>query len=452
MKRREYHKILKSRELSLINLLYGEMCKSIMCIFVCLVIVFAMHLTIIKIRAMKNVNPVGAYRIDYVRFIANAFNFMLGRFAYFSSINNRPIREIIVTDSDMAKSIGCHPKHSSVVLKQMRDIFDLKFERMEHRGGARKIKLNDTVIDFLHVFNETQLNNYIEQRNISDPRLVYALVQLYRYRVWTLPVSKLSPAEKIAQEAFLDAQRDYLHRVASANRSVTARYKLIESHSDILGERDRRTLKIIGNQLKDGDRLEHHWMMRLIALEQRVSAYIRVKDTKTPANEPVNHVDREQSQAEDVDKKAASLASRKIPEDEPVLQPNDYIDILIKWNNMIGDQAIPKVESLSKEIITSINRMNKLYGKEGIIDRIMRVAGLKHDRKKYKHKITLERFMKPETFEHIDRLKLKQNLEIDWLNDYMAELGVDVVKSIDPDDVPTFESIEEAQSWWKQTI
>ena len=107
----------------------------------------------IKLATFKGINASNGYKIDYVRYVPSAINFIIGRFIYWSDRKNKPQESIIITNKDLAKSIGCHEVHASKVMNQIKDLFSLTFERQGNRGGARRIRLNKAFIEFLKVFS-----------------------------------------------------------------------------------------------------------------------------------------------------------------------------------------------------------------------------------------------------------------------------------------------------------
>ena len=118
----------------------------------------------IKISVLKpGMDPKNAYNLDYVNYIANAFNFIIGRVAYFSERYNRSIRDVIVTDENLADISGCHVNHSSRVFKQLRDIFDLDYTRQSFKGGARTIKINKNMIEFMKIYSDQELYEFINK-------------------------------------------------------------------------------------------------------------------------------------------------------------------------------------------------------------------------------------------------------------------------------------------------
>lgn len=403
----------------------------------------------IKIKSFKNLNPVNAYDIDYVRYIANAFNFLLGRFAYFSKRYNKPAKQVIISDYDLAKNIGCHVKHSSVVLNQLKELFDLEFERTT-TYGARSITINKHLIDFLNIYTDEDLEQFITNREITSNELIYAIKHLYKYRVWGITDSKLSIGQKEKKNDYLDRFRNYIHRVVSSNRSSHVRVKFLQENIHLLSEKETKQLNRITEELKSG-KLAFYWQMLLVRLEQRITAINRIKskeiDTTPETPKPINR----NNNIKDVAKTAATQKAQRLPEDQYTMAINELTEIVIRWNNMIQDQAIPFVDHLNEQHIQSINQLAKSYSKEEIHQAIKNISNLTHD-PKYKHKITFERFLKPQTFNFTKSLSTSYDTDSEWFSDYLKRNGLSEHFNFNTTDIPSFKNLSEANNWLKEVI
>ena len=406
-----------------------------------------------KIKTFKNLNAANAYDIDYVRYIANAYNFILGRFAYFSRRANKPVSEIIVTDADLSRNIGCHVKHSSVVLNQLKALFDLSFERKSH-FGARYITNNEKMVKFLTMFTESELEDYIETQKLKSKDLIYAIYHLFRYRVWTVSDSKLSPSQKQKKQAHQERYRDYYHQVYSSNRSDFVRIELIEEHQELLNEKELGQLANIKEARKQG-KLSFYWNKILIRLEQKITAIIHIK-----ANEPSDQLEtmpRERKyndKVKDVAKASATSRAQRLPEDtiEEVLSLQDVLEVCVTWNNMIEDQAIPFIKEIDHTLITSLNQMAKKHGKEELKETIKKVKSLYHD-SKYRYKMTIERFLRNDTFNMLkNSTSSKVDVDVDWVKEYLVKQGESEHTYHSLDQLPAIKSLEELNEFLNTTI
>lgn len=385
------------------------------------------HVAGIKIKTFKNLNATNAYTVDYVRYVANAYNFILGRFAYFSRLKNRPVSEIIVTDADLSKNIGCHVKHSSVVLNQLKSLFDLNFEQ-KSRFGARYITSSEKFIKFLSIFTEEELEAYIDAQNIKSNDLIYAIYHLFRYRVWTVTDSKLSITQKERKIKHQERMRDYYHLVVSSNRSDFVRIELIEANLELLTQREKQQLDSIKEARKCG-KLSFYWNKILIKLEQKITAITRVKATETFNQETHLPMERKLNEkVKDVAHEAATSKAQRLPEDsiiitKEVLSMQDILEVVVSFNNMIEGQSIPLVKEIDSSIINSIHQLANLNGKAELLDTIKKVKSLYHD-SKYRYKMTFKRFLKPETYKMLkDDTKVPHDVDVGWFKDYLKEQG-----------------------------
>ena len=392
----------------------------------------------IMLHTMKNVNPMNSYKLDYVRYIANAFNFLLGRVAYYNKTNNFKISAfakktgrtdgyidtVIITDKDLANNIGCSVNHSSIVMGQIRDLFGLEVKREKYRGGARTIRMNAQLIDFLKVYTEDDLSQYIIKHDLTDNKLIVALQQVFKYRVWAIKDSQLNNETRAAKKSFIARFRDYFHRVTTSSKSNQIRINIIRNGKHLLTEKELLQLDVIIDLNSQG-RLDHYWFTTLIKLEQKVLLHgIDTSDKKDDQKHSLTNGN--QIEGESVEKAAASMVAQKIPGTEDnKLSDQELQEFQSTWNN-IADKAneIPRIEILTAKRIQSINELVKIHSKENFKKAVDNISNLKLDKSKSSYSLTFERFMKDEVFTAVLSATSTDNwgdVEIPWLKRYLQE-------------------------------
>lgn len=403
----------------------------------------------IKVVAFKNINPANSFQLDYVRFIAKGINYMISSFVYWSNRNNRPVDHVILTNKSLAKNIDCSVSHAAYVITQIKELFNMDFTRQKYRGGARTIKLNKTFIDFMKVYSEDDYTAFIEAHNIQDSDMLYALRQIYMYRVWGLADSQLSKDQKESKKQFIDDNKDHLHFVATSNKSDLARIEYINKHAKYLTEMQNSQLGKIREASKLG-KLVHYLHSVLIRLEQKISATLfhKIKENDTSDKVKPSTINRNSNQGESVAEASAKSAAQKIPEDSPSdMDIKDYYSFMALWNYLAIDNSMPRLEMLTEARKQSIDRITKIHSKGDLFTAAKNIRRLYHDSSKYKYKMTIERFTQSETFLHV--------LEISSFDPRIEELDfMDKIQEVTTlnrvvSEVPEFITHEEAKEWWK---
>lgn len=403
----------------------------------------------IKVVAFKNINPANSFQLDYVRFIAKGINYMISSFVYWSNRNNKPVDHIILTNKSLAKNIDCSVSHAAYVITQIKELFTMDFTRQKYRGGARTIKLNKTFIDFMKVYSEDDYTAFIEAHNIQDSDMLYALRQIYLYRVWGLADSQLSKDQKEAKKQFIEDNKDHLHFVATSNKSDLARIDYINKHSKHLSEMQTNQLSKIREASKLG-KLVHYLHSVLIRLEQKISAVLfhKNKDNDISNNVKNSTINGNSNQGESVAEASAKSAAQKIPEDSPSdMDIKDYYSFMALWNYIAIDNSMPRLEILTEARKQSIDRITKIHSKGDLLKAVKNIRHLYHDSSKYKHKITFERFIQSETFLSV--------LELSSFDPRVEELDlmgkIQEIRSFNTivKEVPEFKTHKEAKEWWK---
>lgn len=371
----------------------------------------------IKLATLKpGMKASNVYNLDYIHFIANALNFIMGRIMYFSDRNNKPVSEVIITDDMLAEYIGCHPNHSPRILKSLKNIFGLKYTRQHFKGGARTITINRTLIDFMGIFSDAELFSFIE-RNKIDPKQYRALQQMYRYRVFGIKPSsnQLKPSQEKARREFVRRNNDFYHHVSTSNQNDYTRIDFIKNHSDKLSSLKKSQLKRITEEKKHG-KLSSYFFRLLVRLEQFISNLLNreeKKDNETDS-EPTPHINENQNGMSEAHESAIAQAT---------LSRDDLNMIRDTWNDMCSDDpSVPEVTELTKEYIQFINDNVESNTIERVIQAINKVPNLEHN-KKYKYRITFRRFIEdPEHTHWISNLDSSKQYEPDWIEDVFNEL------------------------------
>lgn len=373
--------------------------------------------------------PENMYNLKYVRYAANAFSYMIGLQMHLSKRFSKQVDRVIVADNQLAKYIGCHPKHSSKVIKQIIGIFDLEYRRLPEQGGAREIVINDRVIEFLKIYDAPDLHFFIKKYNI-DKQYFKAIQQIFRYRVWGVKDTQLSPELIEKKKAFLKQNNNFFHRLTTSNKADSSRIQVVRKHKELLSPLNMEQLERIQEERKTGI-LSHYWMMILIKLEQKITKLLSKKKatSKETKAEEVQTIqpDSESTESSTVQHTRATAAAVKDPEED---SPAAVLEIMIAFNNMILDQAIPEVTKMNKNHFNAIRYMLTQIRKETILEAIRKVPQLIHDTR-YDYKMTFERLMTVEKVMWINNKITKDDVQVDFLSAFYNTLEIEAVNSIE---------------------
>lgn len=405
----------------------------------------------IKLSTFKGINVVNSYRIDYVRYVPSAINFIIGRFIYWSDRKNKPQESIIITNKDLANSIGCHEIHASKVMNQIKDLFSLDFERHGNRGGARRIKLNKAFIEFMKVFSEDDFTAYVDQYGITDSKDLYALNQIYKHRLFSTTDSQLTKEQQESKQEYLNDQRNFLHYVATSNKSTFKRIEFLDQHQDKLTEMEKRQYQRIKEESKLG-KLIHYLFNVLIKIENHISAILMRMNQETQ-DEPIKEdasTDRNRTKGEQQTTKQVSAVHKKEPEtdEDHIPSINKTVSIITFWN-MICSQGMPEVKRITEHRNHSISKLISKYGYRKVIFAVKNTSYVYHEVDKYKFKMTFERFSLPKTIDYLldqetydSRISDEQKMK--FKNRFFSFTAI-----VEPD-IPELESIKEANKWLEE--
>ena len=403
----------------------------------------------IRVASFKKIDPQNAYTLKHRRFISNAINFMIGSFVYWSDRYNKSQSTILMTDKNLAKNIGCSVDHAFRLMERIEELFTMDFTRAKWRGGSRTIKLNKTFIDFIKIYTEEEYQAFIDAHNITEDKKLYALRQIYEYRIWGLTDSQLSPGQKEAKKVFIDEMKDHLHFVATSNKSDLNRIELIQKHVHNLSELQQGQLKKIREATKLG-KLVHYLHSVLIRLEQKIllQLYFDKQDKEEITEDNNSRTNGNQTPGENVAAASATKAAQKKPEDNSdSFAPRDYLVFMSLWNEVSLTKSVPRLEILTEQRKQSIDRLVKIHSKEDLFKAVKNIRHLYHDISTYKTVMTFDRFIQDEYFiSTLESNSFDPRLEErDWLENINdIKRFNEVVQS-----VPEFATHEQAMTYWK---
>jgi hypothetical protein len=183
-----------------------------------------------------------------------------------------------------------------------------------------------------------------------------------------------------------------------------------------------------------------------------IAQLLRTKKIQETTAQNTSRIDNESKPGETVAHASATQQAQRIPED-PEVTPNDCIEILVEWNNMLGCSRIPNINDLNQNEINAINTQVKSIGKREVISNIRKVQGL-NSVINGTFKMTFKKFMTDKTMEIISDSGVQEDIPADdWFQDYMDEQnGTISVKAMKHEDTPEFTSYTDAASWWNQQV
>ncbi len=247
--------------------------------------------------------------------------------------------------------------------------------------------------------------------------------------------------------------KDFFHIASTNNVSDIARIDFIKSNKDKISDYNKTQLDRIIEENKQG-KLSHYWFNLLVRLYQKVTMAIKVimltkKEQETKVQEN-SRIDSESLPEETVAHASATHEAQRLPSD-PDNTPNDFIEVMIEWNNMLSSNDIPNIVALDSNVINAINTQVKSIGKRELINCIKKVPGM-YSVQSGTYKMTFKKFMTERTIEILKSADIQvEEYKEDWFNEYLQKRTGEVfVPRIDLDSVPTFKTIVAASSWWNQ--
>jgi|GEM_PF-2416520 len=410
----------------------------------------------------KNVKIHNSFKKRYNRGIAGTFNYCISLFMHFAIYDKtgqkRPFPKtqewVYMPAWRIADTVGLKESQPYNIIRKLERILDIHVVRANEKAGANKFRLSERVIEFLSIYTEEKLQDFITKYQIASEDQ-YALRQLYNYRVVRLSDGNMDREQREDYSKFIKnkKQRNYIHDISRNNESDEARVDMIEMHIQLLSPRQVEQLKKIKKELKDGaKRLLKRFHMKLVELQQFIT--ITLKRNKHTGNEEPSEkalpslTNSESNDEETVEHASATKAAQRIPE-EPT--PGDIMEICATWNNVVrGQEKIPHIAKMDQKTYNAICKQVKSNGKETVISSIKKVTGLTSV-SGGSFKMDIHSFMTDKTLKLIPTLNIKEDIESDWLDDYISDS--DIIPHMDLESIPELKSDIDAIKWFnKQNI
>ncbi len=396
-----------------------------------------------KIKTFKNINPVNSFKADYVRYVANAYNFILSRFAYwYDRKGQKPQSYIILSTEDLAKNIGCALSTVDRVLKSLEETFGIKRQRMNATGGVRMISITSQFVEFFSIYSEDKYQEYLDKYNVHGAN-EYTCRQVYRYRIWTTSDKNLTAEEKSERRDFVTRSnnKNYLHYVATSNRSDSARIKFVEKFRNKLTDLEKQQLQRIKNALS---KLDYYLHKILIKLEQKCSGFGITKNDDHQEQQSTSTHERNQTEGVTAEQKSAARIHQKTPEDPDANALRFIAQFVFTWNKVAASESMNHIYRLTDNRIQSIMSLLEEYSEREIIDAIRCINSIDHNTK-YKYKMSFERFIQSETMNYL----LEYN-PIDYNeNDDTEDMFKSLKEAKELNSVPYFDSLHGLKTWIK---
>lgn len=412
----------------------------------------------------KNVKIHNSFKKRYNRGIAGTFNYALSTFMHFAIYDKKgqkrpfPVSQtwVYLPAWRIADTVGLKKSQPYNIIRSMERVLDIHVVRANERAGANKFRLSERVIDFLSIFTEEKLQDYISKYQISS-KDQYALRQLYNYKTVRLSDGNMDREQREEYTKFIKnkKQRNYIHDISRNNESDEARVEMIQMHIQFLSDRQIEQLNRIKKELKNGaKKLLKRFHMKLVELQQFIT--ITLKRNKHTGNEESSEKDlpsltnSESNNKETVEHASATRAAQRIPE-EPT--PGDIMEICATWNNVVrGQENIPHIAKMDQKKYNTICKKVKSYGKENVISNIKKITGLTSVSGGL-FKMDIHSFMTDKTLKLIPTLNIKEDIQSDWLADYQAKLeGKEIIPHISLESIPELNTDIDAIKWFNKQI
>ncbi len=399
------------------------------------------------------------FDIPHVRGIVGNFNAMISRFMYFGVFDKygneraypKAQNHIYFPSEQMSNMINKCDSQCRNITKDMKRIFDLDITR----SSANRFRLSERVMEFLYVFNHSQLNSFMDKYDITGKDR-YRLRQLYNYRVIRPSDGNMSPKQMRDFKSYMKDKRnkDFHHLCKTNHVKYQTRIQEIELHIDLLSDKQKIQLQRIKEFLVEGiTDLMYRFHWKLIELQQFVTGMLKKKpilgsdtkqDTETP-NSQVN--DRNKTEGEQQKTEEVAAAHKKDPE----VSLQEVAQVGTFWNIMAAGRDMEIIRSLTNMKIKSIINIVKLIGKDNILQIIENTG----------HLLINSPIMFDELISNSDRLNkiLDRTYPDSRLTDkeimtskdkkYKFKMNLSLVSC---DHIPQFNSKAEVKSWFKNHL
>lgn len=343
-----------------------------------------MKQTLVPIQGVKISN---SFDISYVRGIVGFFNAMISRFMYFAIYDEKgnerryPVAQnhIYLPADQLSKMINKCESQCYNIKNQMERLFDLDITR----SSANRFRLSERVNEFLYIFNEKQLYEFIEKYNITDSADRYRLRQLYHYRI-VRPSDNNMTDPNIRRDFFSFMKerkhKNFNHHVQRNNETNQVRIQKIELHIDLLSDKQKEQLQRIKDRIKESTtKLVYRFYWKLIELQQFITGML-LKDQVMASNsnreeeQPHSQViDRNKTEGEMQKTHEVAAKHLKDPEEHGY---HEIVQIQVCWNIMARGRKMEFINSLTDKRIKSIETLVKYHGKAKVLDTIQNTGNL----------------------------------------------------------------------------
>ena len=350
-----------------------------------------------------------------------------------------------MSTADLARNIGCALSTVDRVLKSLKRAFGIETSRLNQTGGVRTIRLTSQFVEFFNIYSEEKYQEYIEKYSIYG-KDEYTCRQAYRYRIWTTTEKYLTREEQEERKEFMNSSsvRNYIHYVATSNRSNLARVQFIEKFYNKLSDIQKEQLKRIKNTL---GKLDYYLHRILIKLEQKCSSFsIKKNDEEYQEQQSTSTHEGNQTEGITSEQKSAARVHQKTPEDPSPEQLRFIGQFIQTWNTTSIGESMNRIQRITENKIQSIMGLLEEYSEREIIDAIRTIKAIDYDTK-YKYKMSFERFIQSETMLYL--LEYNSIDEDKENNNHIDIIAKTLRQNQELNSVPTFSNIHELKTWIK---
>lgn len=407
----------------------------------------------LTLQPIKGIQISNAFDISFVRGVVGLFNFMLSRMMYFSTYDkNHQLKKfqkaqelVYIPAHQIAPAINRCESQSYNIIRSLERIFDVKVDRAHEKHGANTFTLSNRVNEFLHIFTEEKLQAFIQKYNI-DALDVYALRQVYNYRVVRPTDSNLTREERTEFDAFIKASKhkNFLHYCSQNNVTPQKRAEFVEDHQELLSSFQLMQLHKIKSMLASGmTKLANYYHWTLIKLQQYISIKLKVKAKPNKRKQETPSLQNSEStQKETAQHKAATRVAQRKP------VPSEIAEILATWHNVTrGQENISQNENITNATYNAICNQVKLHGKETIISTINKVTGL-HAVSSGSRKMSLNYFMTSQSIQIILDSNIHDDVNPGWLDGWLARLDGTEINHTPLKIAPNLTSKQDVMNWF----
>jgi len=407
-----------------------------------------------KLQAINGVNISNSFNIPYVRGAVGVFNLILSRFMYYGNKYNKAQELIYMSGAEASVIINRCESQFFNIIRSFERIFDIKIKRAHESHGANTFRLSEQTIEFLYVYNQVQLESYIEKYKIDEIDQ-YALRQIYNYRVVRPTDGNLFGENRRNFYSFIKDRkhRDFLHFCAQNNITPESRVVEIEANTDFLSPKQREQLANIKALLKETPgKLKHyfHWLLikiqQFVSFKKNIDEITNKKTDKENTRKPSQIVSRNRTEGEQRTTDEVAQAHKKDPQE---VSFQDIVEVATLWNIMASGREMDPIIKLTDKKIESIYNLVKSHTKENVIYTVKNTGNL-YKADNMINLIQFKDFIYNSTDEHsrFNKVASKNIADTRLSINYNIENSERWFKFTSIE-VPEFKSKAEAKSWFK---